>query len=217
MRLYSIDSQNPSEEIIRIATDVIRNDGIICYPTETLYGIGGNALSEDICHKINIHKGRPQEAPFIILILTEWISNWIVDADRFRPIFDRFWPGNLTIIGEPKRTVDLPNWLLSENGGLAVRSASTPFNKALLRSCGFPIVSTSANRSGTPPTDRIDSDDKWLADLCEIAIDAGMLDNIQPSTIADIRRFPASIDILRSGVVSIDEFRKAFPNTRVEI
>ncbi len=155
MELYTVilpvtDGKSPEEqETLSLAAGCIRNGGLVVFPTETVYGLGGNALDADAARKIYAAKGRPSDNPLII---------HIDDVDRaeeychtnalFYRLACAFWPGPLTMI--MKKRDCIPD---SVTGGLdtvAVRLPSDPVANALIRMAGVPIAAPSANLSGHP-------------------------------------------------------------------
>jgi len=130
---------------------------LIIYPTETLYGIGSDALAPgDPMGKIARLKRRPAERPFIFLVpdIPYLEENGIPIPPAGRRLMERFWPGPLTLILPVPPTSPLAG--LAFQGGLAVRVSPHPFARALFRRRRFPLVSTSANLSGAPEDDARD-------------------------------------------------------------
>ncbi len=155
IELYTVilpvtDGKSPEEqETLSLAAACIRNGGLVVFPTETVYGLGGNALDAYAARKIYAAKGRPSDNPLII---------HIDDVDRaeeychtnalFYRLACAFWPGPLTMI--VKKRDCIPD---SVTGGLdtvAVRLPSDPVANALIRMAGVPIAAPSANLSGHP-------------------------------------------------------------------
>ena len=215
MRLFRVDLDAPASEAISAAADAVREGKVICYPTETIYGLGGNAMDGDVVRAINRAKGRPESTPCIVLILKESAPEWMLDFDRVAPFLKRFWPGPLTaIVDPPKRPI--PPELIGPRGGLALRSASLALNISIIEKGRMPLISTSANRSGSADLPRSIADLKWLGSFCDIVIDVGELPVSAPSTVVDIRRFPEKLFVLREGAIPIGKIRRAFPKTEVE-
>ena len=86
------------------------NGGLVAFPTETVYGLGANALNENAVKKIFIAKGRPQDNPLIIHVASKEISNFVKSIPKIASkLMDKFWPGPLTIILEKKRYNSVSN------------------------------------------------------------------------------------------------------------
>ena len=133
------------------AAEIIRNGGIVAFPTETVYGLGGNALDPDAARKIYAAKGRPSDNPLIVhLADPRDAEKYCVTSDAFYRIADAFMPGPITVI-LPKKPV-IPD---SVTGGLDTVGIRVPSHRAanqLIRLSGVPIAAPSANISGKPST-----------------------------------------------------------------
>ena len=145
---------NPGPADIEKAGRIIRSGGLVAFPTETVYGLGGDALNPDASRKIYAAKGRPSDNPLIIHIAeTDSLSRAARDIPdiAFR-LIDSFWPGPLTII--LKKNESIPS---ETTGGLdtaAVRMPSDETAKAFIKASGGLVAAPSANLSGRPsPTD----------------------------------------------------------------
>ncbi len=144
------DINEPKAKLaIKKAADIIKNGGLAVFPTETVYGLGGNALDGDAARKIYAAKGRPSDNPLIIHIsLPEEAEAYCHTNEYFYRLASAFMPGPLTVI-LPKKDI-IP---LSVTGGLdtvAVRCPSHPVARALIEAAGLPIAAPSANLSGKP-------------------------------------------------------------------
>lgn len=177
------------QEDLRRAAACIRRGGLVVFPTETVYGLGGNALDADAARHIYEAKGRPSDNPLIIHIADlDWAEAYCHTNALFYRLACAFWPGPLTMI--MKKRSCIPD---SVTGGLdtvAVRFPSDPVANALIRLSGVPIAAPSANLSGHPsPTTK----EHVIADL------SGRVDIIlagEPSEIG-----------LESSVVKVEEDR----------
>jgi len=214
MRIYKIDANRPSPEAISEAVGALKSNKIIIYPTETIYGMGGNALVKDVSIAINRAKKKPDNSPLIILVTTENAKEYIADIVRIEPIIEKFWPGPLTILADAVPG-SLPANLLGPTGAFAFRMSSGTIVAALLDECGFPITSTSVNITDNEPMKKIIADDKWLNSFCEVALDAGVSKNAIPSTVIDSRNFPKEIKIVRGGAIPAGKLWEEFKGTIV--
>lgn len=217
MKVISVNPEEPAEHALIDAAKALREDKVICYPTETLYGLGANVFTRKAYLRIILAKGKKPGEPLLMLVKRNWTPQWIMNFEKIKPLIDVFWPGGLTIIASPAKRSDMPTWLLSSDNRLAIRAASTELNTRLLEKCGFPIISTSANMVNTTPLKHIDPNDEWLNSACDIALDGGLIENELPSTIVDVRDFPDNLLVLREGVVPIEDIRGKFPESRIEI
>jgi len=217
MRSFRVDIDNPLPEAVEVAADAVVNGEIICYPTDTVYGLGGNALSEEVCRRINRVKGRREDNPLIILIDIRNIRDWISGKDysRLKPFIERIWPRPVTMIVDPP-SVKIPKMLIGPTGGVAIRAVSVELDIQIMKKAGVPLASTSANKTEEPINQVLDSSDDWLCSFCSVLLDAGKIDIATPSTLVDVRGFPEKLIIKRGSAVPFGDFMKAFPDTRIE-
>ncbi|MEE1279723.1 MAG: L-threonylcarbamoyladenylate synthase [Oscillospiraceae bacterium] len=145
----AFDAQNDIETI-RQAAKIIISGGLVAFPTETVYGLGANALCENAVKKIFKAKGRPQDNPLIVHVDSMDMIYPLVEEfdERARMLSERFWPGPLTIIMKRSKTV--PDVVSAGLPTVAIRMPSDPIAKALIREAGVPIAAPSANLSGSP-------------------------------------------------------------------
>ena len=140
------------ENIYRRAGEIIREGGLVAFPTETVYGLGGNGLSAASSAKIYAAKGRPSDNPLIL---------HIADIAELKPLVreipaaarrlaDAFWPGPMTLIFRKSSIV--PDETTGGLDTVAVRMPSHPAAQAFIRAAGVPIAAPSANLSGRPST-----------------------------------------------------------------
>ena len=138
MRIFDIYKRKNLEGVVKEVVSILRKGGIIIYPTETVYGIGGLANIENI-KKVNTLKGREPLKPIILLILPHFLKELVYVSSSAKKIMDKYWPGPVTILLPKRKNVDLP-W-----NCVGVRFSPDPFVRSLLSRLGEPILSTSAN------------------------------------------------------------------------
>ena len=148
----ALNGKNDADIFAR-AGSIIRDGGLVAFPTETVYGLGGNALDADAAQKIFAAKGRPGDNPLIVHVASpEDAESFACTNEMYYKLSRHFMPGALTVI-LPKKDI-IP---LSVTGGLdtvAVRCPSHPAARDLIKAAGVPIAAPSANLSGSPsPTD----------------------------------------------------------------
>ncbi|MFJ7726007.1 L-threonylcarbamoyladenylate synthase [Neobacillus sp. NPDC097160] len=133
------------------AANFLRKNEVVALPTETVYGLGGNAESDEAVAKIYVAKGRPGDNPLIIHIAErEQLTQFAAEVPALaETLMDAFWPGPLTIIFKKKAGV-LSEKATAGLATVAVRMPDHPVALALLKSCGLPIAAPSANSSGKP-------------------------------------------------------------------
>lgn len=133
------------------AADLLKKNEVVAFPTETVYGLGGNAENDEAVRKIFGAKGRPSDNPLIIHIADKGKLDAFVTEipQNAQALMDRFWPGPLTLIFNLKEGV-LSHYATADLSTVAVRMPDHPVALALLNKTGLPIAAPSANRSGRP-------------------------------------------------------------------
>lgn len=159
----------------------IKQGRIIIYPTDTIYGIGCNALNTDSVLKVRVIKERDAEKPFSIIAQSkQWIyKNFDVNKSYIRKL-----PGPFTFILRTKREKLVSNHVTNNMNVLAVRIPKHPFTK-MIQKAKTPFVSTSVNISGEQPITDVNKIPKRIARKVDMIIDAGQLSD-KPSTIIDL-------------------------------
>jgi len=189
------------EKLLIEVVAILKSGGVIVYPTETVYGLGGNALDETVVKKIFDIKSRQADRPLIVLVRDFAMAEQLANLGNYKQILGGYWPGALTGIFRAKR--ELPVGVLSLDGKIALRISPHPFIVDLFNSIDFPLISTSANRSGGKSCLNIEQVKKSLAEkykLVDFVIDGGVLSLSLPSTLIDFTVTPPKV--LRQGVVS---------------
>lgn len=168
------------------ACRILKQGGLVAFPTETVYGLGGDALSQDAAKKIYTAKGRPSDNPLIVHI-ADMKSLYDVAQNISRKALDlaeAYWPGPMTMIFQ--KTDKVP---LSTTGGLntvAVRMPSHPIAKELIRQSGVYVAAPSANTSGRPSPTRAEHVIEDLQGKIDMIIDGGHVGIGLESTIVDM-------------------------------
>lgn len=144
---------NKDIEYLKEAADIINNGGVVAFPTETVYGLGANALNDNSVEKIFNAKGRPQDNPLIVHVSSKEIKNLVKDVPEIaQRLIDRFWPGPLTIILNKKEII--PNRTSANLDTIGIRMPNNEIALKLIELSGCPIAAPSANISGRPsPTE----------------------------------------------------------------
>ncbi len=207
--MIKIDPGNMRSEDFVEAASILRSGGLVAFPTETVYGLGGNALDPDASRKIYAAKGRPSDNPLIVHIADvsalEELARDIPD-EAYR-LAEAFWPGPLTIILKKKPIV--PD---STTGGLAtvaIRFPSHPVANRLILESGLYIAAPSANASGRPSTTKAEHVIEDLDGKIDMVIDSGSSQIGLESTIVDLSEDIPTI--LRPGFVTIEMLRRIVP------
>lgn len=192
-------SEFPEEQILRFAVDILLAGGIVAYPTETFYGLAVKFDLEDSLSRVYDVKQRPSEKALPLIIGDRILLSSLASSVNRTAVMlmDRFWPGPLTLIFPA--VGNLSDHITGGSGTVAVRIPGESFALRLAQNALFPITSTSANISGTPPADDAEMVIGYFNGLVDLVIDGGRTPGGLPSTIVDVTREPARI--LREGAV----------------
>lgn len=205
-RILKIDSNNFKTDDLKEAADLLKNGGLVAFPTETVYGLGADGLNQDAARRIYAAKGRPSDNPLILHIADfNALSRLTVDCpENGRKLAEAFWPGPLTLIFKKSKIVPY-----STTGGLetvAIRMPSHPVAYELIRSSGVYVAAPSANLSGRPSPTRAEHVEEDMDGRIEMIIDGGQVTIGLESTIVDVTGpIPA---ILRPGFITAPMLEK---------
>lgn len=212
--ILNINQDKMDSEQIGRAGEILRRGGLVAFPTETVYGLGGNALDAHSSEKIYRAKGRPSDNPLIV---------HIADMEHLFPIVEqvpqkairlaeKFWPGPLTMIF--KKTQMVP---LETTGGLesvAVRMPDHPAALALIKAAGGYVAAPSANRSGRPSPTAAEHVAEDLGESIDMILDGGMVGIGIESTIVDFtEQIPT---VLRPGYISLEMLQECIGEVKMD-
>lgn len=198
-----LDPARPDPRHLLRAAGIIRQGGIVAYPTETFYGFGADPFEPRAVERLFAAKGRAAGRS-VILLLSHTDQVFDVAAPtggmkvRLVRLARAFWPGPLTIVLPARETLRIP--ALAGAATVAVRISSCPVAWHLVRTAGHPVTSTSANLSGAEPAASAGSIDVTLLERIDLVLDAGPTPGGLPSTLLDLTGEPPAI--LRRGSVS---------------
>lgn len=208
-RVLTVDGARPDPQTIEEAAAVLRRGGLVAFPTETVYGVGANALDATAVSRIFAAKGRPASDPVIVHLAHA--SDIFTVASDVPPIAltlgERFWPGALTLILKKRPIV--PDSVTARLGTVAVRVPSHPVARALIAAAGVPVAAPSANRFSRPSPTRAEHVLADLGDVVDVVLDGGAATIGVESTILDLTQSPPVIR--RPGGVSREEIAAILP------
>lgn len=202
------------EKAIQMAGDIIRRGGLVAFPTETVYGLGGDALNPDSSKKIYAAKGRPSDNPLIVHIckledIHRIVSDFSMQAQK---LADAFWPGPLTMVLPKSDAVPMET-----TGGLhtvAVRMPVDPIALSFIEAAGGYVAAPSANISGRPSPTSFRYVKEDMDGRIEMIIDGGDVEIGLESTIVDLTgEVPM---LLRPGMITIDMLREVLGEVEVD-
>ena len=201
-KLVKVDTENPEKSVLTEAAEILKNGGLVAFPTETVYGLGANGLDEKACKRIYEAKGRPSDNPLILTIgdldgLYKIVGKVTENAKK---IIDAFWPGPITLV-LPKADC-VPETVTGGLDTVAVRYPSNKIARELIKIAGIPVAAPSANSSGKPSPTRASHVEFDLNGKIEMIIDGGAADWGLESTILDVSEDKPVL--LRPGAVTQD-------------
>lgn len=203
--VLKIDIHNIDKEKINYAAETLKSGGLVAFPTETVYGLGANALQKEAIHKIYKAKGRPSDNPLIVHIADmASLDNLVIEKPSLWELLaHEFWPGPLTMIF--KKSSMIPDEITAGLNTVAIRMPSHPIAIALIKASGLPIAAPSANSSGRSSPTLASHVYEDLNGKIDLIIDGGSTDVGLESTVLDITSTPPII--LRPGGVTLEQLR----------
>ena len=208
------DKENLKDDQLMEAAEILRKGGIVAFPTETVYGLGANALEAQASAKIYAAKGRPSDNPLIAHIASiddlPKLAAKIPEAGR--KLAEKYWPGPLTLVFPKKEIVPY-----GTTGGLdtvAVRMPSDPIATRLIRLAGVPVAAPSANTSGRPSPTRAEHVIEDMNGKIEMIIDGGEVGIGVESTIVDVSgEIPT---LLRPGAITMEMLKETVGEVEID-
>lgn len=212
-KIFKIDNDNIDKDSMEQLGKIIRNGGLVAFPTETVYGLGADALNEEAVKKIFRAKGRPADNPLIVHFANvDDIDEVCCVTENAKMLLKRFSPGPLTVILKKKEC--LSSFVTAGLDTVAVRIPSNETARELIKSAKRPIAAPSANISGKPsPTNFRDVNEDMFGRIdaiidgceCEVGVE---------STVVDMTgEIPV---ILRPGGITLSDIRRVIPKAEVD-
>lgn len=200
--IKEIDINKPDQDLISLFATMLADGKTVIFPTETVYGLGANALDEDAATKIYQAKGRPSDNPLLVHVADKEDVYDLVENvdDRAKLLMDKFWPGPLTIVFKKKAII--PD---RTSGGLdtvAIRMPSDQVARDLIRQAGVPIAAPSANISGRPSPTKPEHIIRDMDGRVDGILVGGPCDYGVESTIIDLSEDLAMV--LRPGSITLE-------------
>lgn len=206
--------ENIDRKAIARGGEILKNGGLVAFPTETVYGLGGNALDPKASMKIYAAKGRPSDNPLIVHIADIRDLDKIVTEvpEKARILAEKYWPGPLTMI-LPKADI-VPKETTGGLDSVAVRFPSDRIAQELILAAGGYVAAPSANTSGRPSPTTAGHVAEDLGEAIDMIIDGGQVNIGLESTIVD---FTEDIPVvLRPGYISLEMLRETLGDVRMD-
>lgn len=199
-RVLTVHADRPEASVLDEAAGILRRGGLVAFPTETVYGLGANALDAAAVRRIFAAKGRPAYNPLIAHVTDvtgarALVREWPALAQA---LADRFWPGPLTLV-LPRRA-EVPDEVTAGRDGVAVRAPAHPVARALLAAAGLPLAAPSANRFTELSPVTAQQVARSLGDRVDLILDGGRTTVGIESTVVDLTT--ATPALLRPGTIT---------------
>jgi L-threonylcarbamoyladenylate synthase len=207
--IRKVNADKPEPDIIKAAADIIRQGGVVAFPTRCLYGLGADAFDSAAVDRVIHIKQRPADNPILVLIDTrQRLKDLVIHIPpASEALMQTFWPGRLTLVFEAQQS--LPHQLTAGRQKIGVRIPGHAVAVALVKQVGSPITGTSANLSGHPGCHRVPDLDRQITSQVDMILDGGTLEGGAGSTVIDMTVDPPRI--LRAGQVSTEEIWDCLP------
>jgi len=206
VKILEVDSLSPRVEAITEAATTIRTGGLVVYPTETVYGLGADACSNEAVAKVFATKRRPLEDPIPVVVNSFELANRIAELTPIAELaFKKFLPGPLTLVvkAKPGKISEL---VTAGTENVGIRVPDHPVALKLIEFVGGPITATSANLSGKPAPISSRGALEQLGEYVDVALDSGKCKLGKPSTVLDLSSGPPRV--LREGPISEKELSR---------
>ena len=206
-KVFRIDPEAPSAEVINLAATMLRDGGIVVFPTETVYGIGASAHSCFGPHEIFDIKVRPLDKPLPWLVEDEdALDIYGVEVpDYAHNLAKAFWPGALTLVVKASDVVGKD--FRAEDGTVGLRSPDHEVVMELIQASGGPIIATSANTAGQPAPGSFEEVEERIVAAADVSLDGGETAHRQASTVVDCTG--AAPAIIREGAIPVERIMEA--------
>ncbi|MBT8342683.1 MAG: threonylcarbamoyl-AMP synthase [Desulfatitalea sp.] len=211
--IVHVDAERPDADTLQRAARLIRQGGLVVFPTLGLYGIGGDALNPQVVERIFSLKGRQAAKPLLVIIDTLRMLDRVAQppTPMARGLMNRFWPGKVTFVLTARP--GLPTGLTAGSGKIGVRQVRHPVAAALVKLMQGPLTGTSANLSGAGGCSEVSQIEPGLISGVDLVLDAGRLKG-HGSTVVDVSGEQPLL--LRQGAVAFEKIMAAFgSNSRI--
>ena len=210
MTYYKMTNPLPSPELLTSVAGIFKSGGIVCHPTETVYGLAVRWDSNDGIHRLSELKGRAPDKPYSLLVHS---TNQIMEmlgwrTDRLEQLLQALYPAPVTLILPHRNNFDVAFWNQFPN--LGFRLPDHVLSRELATAAGAPIITTSANTAGTAPPVSAEEIEAQIRSGVDLLIDAGPCRDGLPSTIIGVDLDAMSFACYREGKFSIEAFEILF-------
>ena len=212
--IKKIEENNIDLKVIEQAANILKNGGLVAFPTETVYGLGADALDYNAANNIYTAKGRPSDNPLIVHISKEYNLNSLVKEipEKAKILINKFWPGPLTIVFN--KNSNIPDNITGGLDTVAIRIPSNAIAYKIIEKAGIPIAAPSANTSTRPSPTSAEHVIEDLNGKIDMIIDGGTVSIGLESTVIDITTDVPII--LRPGYITKDMIEIAIGKVEID-
>ncbi len=197
-----IDAGRHSEEAVAAVIDIVANGGVICFPTDTAYGLGVDPGNTSALDRLFTIKGRASNKPILLLVdSVEMARTQSRETALFEHLAREFWPGPITLV--VSAAPGLSERVTGRSGTVGIRWPRAPLATRLVGRLGHPLTATSANLSGEAPARSATEAVDQLGDRVDLVIDGGPSPDTPSSTLLDLTKDPPRL--LREGPIAYDD------------
>ena len=213
-KVYRVNEKNIDKEIINEAGSILKGGGLVAFPTETVYGLGANALDKEAVKKIFEAKGRPQDNPLIVHISDfDEIDPLVLEIPEIsKVLMKKFWPGPMTII--LKKSTLIPYETSAGLDSVGIRMPSNQVARQIIKAAGVPIAAPSANISGRPSPTDVESCIEDLSGKIEMIVGGEKCPVGVESTVVDCTINPPCV--LRPGGITLEMLKSIDNNIYID-
>jgi L-threonylcarbamoyladenylate synthase len=211
--LIKVDPESPDPRSIARAAECLRDGGLVAFPTETVYGLGANALNRDAIRRLFDAKGRPSNDPLIVHVASlDSVSSLIrTRPEAVESLAARFWPGPLTLV--LGRSAAVPDEVTAGLDTVGIRIPAHRVARALIESAGVPVAAPSANLFSRPSPTRAQHVLQDLDGRIDMVLDGGPTPVGVESTVLDLSGDVPTV--LRPGAVTVEMLREVLPDVEL--
>ena len=202
MRIVKVDADAPAASVIDLAVQALRDGAVIAYLTDTIYALGADIRVPAAIERVYKLKQRADDKALPVIVAEHsMLAGWVGELpERMSLLLEACWPGPLTVVFQAAPAIS--SRLVAGSGKLALRVPGRELPRALSRALGAPIVSTSANISGSPGATEVNTIVEQFGEEIPLILDSGPAELTIPSTIIDVTEQPPRL--IRPGAVPVE-------------
>lgn len=207
------DPEKPPKKETQESARILKGGGIVSFPTETVYALGGDAYNQEVVARIYRIKRRDRSKPFSVFLRDAGEVKKVVDfiSQDARNLMERFWPGPLTLVF--KSSSPRLSWVLAGGDKLGIRVSPSKLVNRILEEVRVPITATSANPSGKKSCVAANRVFYFFNGRIDLILDGGKSKVFLPSTVLDVSG--EEVSVIRQGHIPLEEIKRVVPDLRI--